>query len=136
MKSPACEDPSLPEVFDCVVQGCRLPAQMELKSHPADFFARGRVRVALRGADGLPLNPEIPDRKALFLKVAELLPQHPERSPEAKARRAAAEAAARAAAMKSAQQHGGGGSGGSGSGSGSGGGGSGQQRTNKKKGKK
>lgn len=93
----------MPEIFECIAQpwgGIQLPVEAQKQSHPADFFHRGRVRVALKGADGLPINPEIPDRKALFLKVAELIPKLPGRSPEARARRAAEEAAARAAALK------------------------------------
>lgn len=93
----------MPEIFECIAQpwgGLQLPVEGQKESHPADFCFRGRVRVTLKGADGLPINLEVPDRKTLFLKVAELVPEHPGRSPEAMARRAAEEAAARAAAMK------------------------------------
>ena len=131
----------MPEIWDCIAQpwGLQLPAMGEQASHPADFKIRCRVRVALKGADGLPLNPEVPDRRALFLKVAELLPRHPNRSPEAVARRKAEEAAARAAAAKAAAkaQGGGGASGGGGGGGGGSSSASSQQRSSsKKKGRK
>ena len=116
--SAACDDPLMPEIFDCIAQpwGLQLPAEGQQASHPADYKIRCRVRVVLKGADGLPLNPEVPDRRALFLKVAELLPRHPNRSPEAVARRKAEEAAARAAAARAAAKAQGGGGGGGASG--------------------
>ena len=130
----------MPEIFDCVAQpwGLQLPAAMEPASHPADFKIRCRVRVALKGADGLPINPGVPDRKTLFLKVAELIPRHPNRSPEAVARRRAEEAAARAAQAKAqAKAQGGGGGGGGGAGGGGGGSSSSASRSSsKKKGRK
>ena len=139
----ACDDPLMPEIFDCIAQpwGLQLPAEGQQGSHPADYVFRGRIRVALKGADGLPLNPEVPDRQALFLKVAELLARHPNRSPEAVAQRKAEEAAARAAAMKAAARAQGGGVGGDGESGGSGGGGgasssSKQRSASKKKGRK
>jgi signal recognition particle subunit SRP19 len=119
--SIACDDPLMPEIWDCISQpwGLQLPAEAQQASHPADYKIRCRVRVALKGADGLPFNPEVPDRKALFLKVAELLPRHPNRSPEAVARRKAEEAAAWAtAATAAAMAQGGGGGGGASGGSG------------------
>ena len=118
LNQTACDDPLMPEIFDCIAQpwGLQLPAEGQQESHPADFKIRCRVRVALKGADGLPINPEVPDRKTLFLKVAELLPRHPNRSPEAVARRKAEEAAARAAAAREAKAQGGGGGGGAGGG--------------------
>ena len=74
------------------------------------------------------------------MRVAELLPRHPNRSPEAVARRKAEEAAARAAAAKAAAKAQGGGGGGGASG-GSGASSSSQQGTqqrssSKKKGRK
>ena len=128
----------MPEIFDCIAQpwGLRLPAAGEPASHPADFKIRCRVRVALKGADGLPINPEVPDRKTLFLKVAELIPKHPNRSPEAVARRKAEEAAARAAAAKAAAKAQGAGGGGSGGGGGSSSQGMQQRSSSKKKGRK
>ena len=90
----ACDDPLMPEIFDCIAQpwGLQLPCEAE-QAPPGGLQDQVQVRVLLRGADGLPLNPEVPDRKALFLKVAELMPRHPNRSPEAVARRKAEEAA-------------------------------------------
>ena len=90
----ACDDPTSPEMYDCVVRGLGLAADLQNKTHPADFMARGRVRVALVGLDGAPLNPAIPDRRTLLLRVAELVPRHPGRSAKAKAALAAAQAAA------------------------------------------
>jgi len=137
--SPACDDPLMPEIFDCIAApwGLQLPCEGENKHHPADFRIRCRCRVLLKGADGLPLNPQVPDRKALFLKVAELIPKHPNRSPEAVARRKAEEAAQRAAAIKAAAKAQGGGGGGAGGGGGGGSSSSqGARSSSKKKGRK
>ncbi|KAK9794928.1 hypothetical protein WJX73_010067 [Symbiochloris irregularis] len=78
-KEKACEDPTAPEIVDCVVKGLNIPGELEPKSYCRDFFLRGRVRVSLRKPDGTLTNPNIPNRKLLFLKVAELVPKHPSR---------------------------------------------------------
>ena len=76
-------------MYDCVTRGLNLAASLENKTHPCDFLARGRVRVALVGLDGAPVNPDIPDRATLLARVAELVPMHPSRSAKAKAKAAA-----------------------------------------------
>jgi len=81
-------------MFDCVVRGLAIPAEMENKTHPCDFMARGRVRVALFDLSGAPVNPEVPSRRVLLEKVAALVPRHPGRSAAARAALAAAQAPA------------------------------------------
>ncbi|CAK0781708.1 hypothetical protein CVIRNUC_005451 [Coccomyxa viridis] len=85
-KSKACEHPTSMEIVDCCNMGLKLRAELEHKHYCRDspFFCFGRVRVRLFEDDGKPANSEIPDRKALFEKVAELCPRHPGRSEKAK----------------------------------------------------
>lgn len=76
----ACENPNVVEIGDCC-QYLRLPCAIELdKAYSRDFMQRGRVRVQLKRDDGSLVNPAIPTRKALFMKVAELVPKHHGRS--------------------------------------------------------
>lgn len=76
----ACENPNVVEIGDCC-QYLRLPCAIELdKAYSRDFMQRGRVRVQLKREDGTIVNPAIPTRKALLLKVAELVPKHHGRS--------------------------------------------------------
>ncbi|KAK9845725.1 hypothetical protein WJX81_000634 [Elliptochloris bilobata] len=80
-KDKACENPTAPEIVDCCVMGLKLPAVLEPeKGHPRDFMIRGRARVSLRGEGGSLINPDVPSRKVLLEKVAELVPRHPGRS--------------------------------------------------------
>ncbi|KIZ02563.1 hypothetical protein MNEG_5395 [Monoraphidium neglectum] len=58
------------------------------KQYPRDWWlSRGRLRVQLFNADGTPTNPEVPTRREMLLRVAELVPKHPGRhkKPGAKA---------------------------------------------------
>ena len=45
------------------------------KTHPADFFNPGRVRVCLFNDDKTPVLEDYPSKKALMLKLGELIPQ-------------------------------------------------------------
>ncbi|KXZ46639.1 hypothetical protein GPECTOR_42g850 [Gonium pectorale] len=49
------------------------------KHYPREWLPKGRLRVQLRGADGKPANPDIPDRRTLLIRIAELVPKHPGR---------------------------------------------------------
>eukprot|EP00887_Chlorella_sp_A99_P002125 scaffold21.g2125.t1 len=79
-KDKACENPTAPEILDCVVNGLNLQAEIEDKAYPRDWLIRGRVRVLLRNEDGSPVNPDVANRRTLLLKVAELVPRHPRRA--------------------------------------------------------
>lgn len=91
-KTKACEDPNVKEICDCCTGALKLKADFEYKHYSRQWWVPGRVRVQLKNDDGSPCNPQIPDRKTLFLRVAELVPHHPMRSQEAlAAKKAAAE---------------------------------------------
>lgn len=75
----ACEDPNVMEIYDCL-KYLKLPADIEDKQYPRDWWmSRGRLRVQLFQEDGTPTNPEVPTRRDMLLKVAELVPKHPGR---------------------------------------------------------
>ncbi|KAL4441202.1 hypothetical protein ABPG77_011439 [Micractinium sp. CCAP 211/92] len=78
-KDLACEAPNALEILDCVTKGLKLEGEAEMKSYSRDWMVPGRVRVKLRNDDGSPVNPEIPSRRDLLIKVAELVPRHPGR---------------------------------------------------------
>ncbi|GFR48744.1 hypothetical protein Agub_g10702 [Astrephomene gubernaculifera] len=94
-KHLAADEPSTHEVFD-IVKALKFEAEIEAKHYPRDWIPRGRVRVLIKGDDGKPVNPDIPDRRSLLLRIAELVPKHPNRT-NPKARQAAAAAGAAAA---------------------------------------
>ncbi|PNH08467.1 Signal recognition particle protein [Tetrabaena socialis] len=73
-----------------------VPAAVPRKHYPRDYLPKGRIKVQLRGDDGKPINPDIPDRRTLLLRLAELVPKHPGRAAHAKAKTAAASKAAEA----------------------------------------
>uniref|UniRef100_A0A2P2J8S9 Signal recognition particle 19 kDa protein n=1 Tax=Rhizophora mucronata TaxID=61149 RepID=A0A2P2J8S9_RHIMU len=76
----ACENPTCVEIGDCCSH-LKLPFALEIdKAYPRDFMQVGRVRVLLKREDGTLLNPAIPTRKQLMLRVAELVPRHPGRT--------------------------------------------------------
>ncbi|GBF89250.1 hypothetical protein Rsub_02127 [Raphidocelis subcapitata] len=75
----ACEDPSVREIFDCC-QHLKLPVDVEDKQYPRDWWlSRGRLRVQLFKEDGSPTNPEVPTRREMLLRIAQLVPLHPMR---------------------------------------------------------
>eukprot|EP00884_Botryococcus_braunii_P014421 jgi/Botrbrau1/22980/Bobra.0030s0047.1 len=67
-------------MLDCCTKGLALQAEAEGKRHPRDFFSDGRIRVRLKDESGKPVVPSIPNRKELFIKIAELVPRHPGRT--------------------------------------------------------
>ncbi|GMH40540.1 hypothetical protein BSKO_08444 [Bryopsis sp. KO-2023] len=75
----ACEDPTPAEILD-VCKHLKLDAEVEgSKCYSREWWVRGRVRVQLIGDDGAPANPDLQTRRALMLRIAELVPKHPDR---------------------------------------------------------
>ncbi|KAI3438084.1 hypothetical protein D9Q98_000526 [Chlorella vulgaris] len=106
-KQLACEAPNCIEIYECIINGLKLEAEAEMKSYSRDWLVPGRVRVKLQNDDGSAANPDIPTRRALLLKVAELVPRHPGRvngRPKAVAAAAAQLAAASSAGAGSSKQ--------------------------------
>lgn len=63
-----------------VLQALRVPWEQQFKAYCRDaLWQRDRLRVRLRGEDGSPFNPDVPDRRALMAAVASGLRTHPER---------------------------------------------------------
>jgi len=72
-KNKAVDNPSLNELAD-VCKFLKLECQIETdKAYPRDWMQKGRLRVKLK--EGKPLNPEVPNRHQLLLKMAELIPR-------------------------------------------------------------
>ncbi|GLC46906.1 signal recognition particle 19kDa [Pleodorina starrii] len=135
-KDLACDAPFVSELYDCC-NLLKLESAIEAKHYPRDWLPKGRIRVQLKGDDGKPVNPEIPNRRTLLLKLAELIPKHPGRAAGGKARQ-------QSAAAKLGEMAGGAGGSGSGAGpsgsaaaaAGGGGGAGGSKPAPSKKGKK
>lgn len=85
-KNKACEAPHVGEMLDCCLKGLKIPAQFEDKYYSRDWLVRGRIRVELKDREGKPLVPDIPTRTALMLRIAELVPKHPNRNKPAQQR--------------------------------------------------
>lgn len=78
--SQACENPTPAEIGDCCTH-LKLNHALELeKAYSRDATQKGRVRVQLKKDDGSLVNSDIPSRKILMLKVAELVPKHVSRT--------------------------------------------------------
>ncbi|CAH0520303.1 unnamed protein product [Peronospora belbahrii] len=74
-KLGACESPLADEMSE-VCTYFKLPHVLESsKKYPRDWLVSGRIRVRLVRDDGSLENPEIPNRKTLMLKMAELIPK-------------------------------------------------------------
>ena len=72
----AVERPNVIEIKDSC-QHLGLACLVEDKSHPADFFSRGRVRVMLRRPDnGEPISKDVANRKQLLREICKLVPKH------------------------------------------------------------
>jgi len=74
-KAKAVDNPSANEIFEaCKHLG--LPCHLESeKAYSRDWMQKGRVRVRLNGDDGNPIKPDIPNRKVLYVKIAQIIPQ-------------------------------------------------------------
>ncbi|KAF8068165.1 unsaturated glucuronyl hydrolase [Scenedesmus sp. PABB004] len=82
----ACDTPTLPEMLDVCAKALHLPAEIEAKRYPRNWCVEmgkevcfGRLRVQLKNADGTPVNPDVPNRRELLLKLAEFCAKHPNR---------------------------------------------------------
>lgn len=65
-------------MFDCA-QLLKFQTALELdKAYPRDYWARGRIRVKLYDENKAPIREDIPNRRTLYAKVAQLIPQHRE----------------------------------------------------------
>ncbi|ETK70969.1 hypothetical protein F442_22186, partial [Phytophthora nicotianae P10297] len=74
-KQNACETPIADEMSE-VCTYFKLPHVLEpAKKYPRDWLVSGRIRVRLVRDDGTPENPDIPNRKTLMIKMAELIPK-------------------------------------------------------------
>lgn len=72
----ACENPTLVELCDCLSY-LKLNFRVEPeKTYSRDFTQRGRLKVQLKKDDGTPVNALIPTRKALLVKLGNLVPKH------------------------------------------------------------
>lgn len=75
-KSLGVEEPYVDQMMD----SCKLlkiPADIEGKHYPREWLPLGRLRVQLKAEDGTLHNSEVPDRRTLMLKLAELVKKHP-----------------------------------------------------------
>ena len=71
---PLGVDKPKPDEIGLVCKFLELDYVVEPKRHPADFFSTGRVRVRLFNDDKTPANPDVPSKRALLLKLGELIP--------------------------------------------------------------
>ena len=74
-KELSIENPSIDEIRD-VCTHLKLNMGVEDKAHPREpdkFMYRGRVRVQLKNDNGIPVSEEFQNRRALFVKIAELI---------------------------------------------------------------
>ena len=68
------EGPNVMEMHEiCTL--LKIPAVIEDKSYPKDWLVRGRLRVMLKNPDGTFAHPEVHTKKALMLKMGELIPK-------------------------------------------------------------
>eukprot|EP01066_Platyproteum_vivax_P004310 Platyproteum_vivax@DN15495_c0_g1_i1.p1 len=71
----AVENPTVPEMCK-VCEHFKIPHQAEMnKAYPRDWMNPGRLSVSFYNNDGALANKDIPDKKALMLKMAELIPK-------------------------------------------------------------
>ncbi|GMF50857.1 unnamed protein product [Phytophthora fragariaefolia] len=99
-QAQACDAPLADEMSE-VCTYLKLPHVLEpSKKYPRDWLVSGRVRVRLVRDDGTPENADVPTRKALMLKMAELVPKLQSR--KLRLEREAEEAKKKAAAAASA----------------------------------
>mmetsp|Transcript_40470 Transcript_40470/g.89927 ORF Transcript_40470/g.89927 Transcript_40470/m.89927 type:complete len:157 (+) Transcript_40470:78-548(+) len=101
-KDLACEMPNVLEMLE-VCKHLNIPAVIEDKHYPRDWFIRGRLRVQLRQDDGMPTNTEVPNRRTLLIKLAELVPKlHPDRKKRIQQEKGALASSAAAASASEA----------------------------------
>jgi signal recognition particle subunit SRP19 len=78
-KELACDKPLTDDIaYACLRLSLRHVIE-PYKQYPRDWNSPGRVKVQIHEKDGSLINPEIPTKNALLLKLAELIPQLPTR---------------------------------------------------------
>lgn len=101
-KDKCVEKPTMKEVFDCV-QMLKFQTALELnKAYCRDYWARGRIRIRLFDEDGKPVREDIPTRRILYARVAELIPKHREQMKASEVKSKGASKGAAGAANKQA----------------------------------
>jgi len=86
-KSKCCDNPTFNEIKDvCTAAG--LKPVVENKLYPRELYRgdpvfKGRVRVDLTKDDGTLINPSLPDKRALMIHLAEMIPKLKTRSAKA-----------------------------------------------------
>eukprot|EP00899_Mesostigma_viride_P007916 jgi/Mesvir1/17125/Mv07557-RA.1 len=78
--SKAVDNPTIAEI-QATLTHLKMPLRVEAdKCYSRDYMQRGRVRVQLKNADGTLVNPTFPNRHALLLEIARLIPLHVSRA--------------------------------------------------------
>ncbi|CEL94010.1 unnamed protein product [Vitrella brassicaformis CCMP3155] len=70
----AVETPKLQEMVE-ICKHLGVEHKPELKQYPRDWMVVGRIRFRLTKPDNTLWNPEVPTKKALMLKMGELIPK-------------------------------------------------------------
>lgn len=74
-KEKCVSKPTAVELFEAAkAAGFRTVLETD-KAYCRDYWVRGRVRVALFSADGAPVSPEVPNRRALYAALAAKVPK-------------------------------------------------------------
>ncbi|WIA31198.1 hypothetical protein OEZ86_001198 [Tetradesmus obliquus] len=108
----AVDWPTIEQMFDACEKGLHLKVDKEWKRYPRNWcvlpgkeLSFGRLRVTLRKEDGSPVNPDVPNKKELMLRMADLCKRHHSRSmkPGQKAQAGAGSSSSAAAAAGSSK---------------------------------
>ncbi|EGD74328.1 hypothetical protein PTSG_12433 [Salpingoeca rosetta] len=103
-KEKAVDKPDIRDIIRAVSSDdFQLPAKVENKAYCRDYLTRGRLRAQLKNADGSLVNPEFPDRKALYCYLADKI-KHSEERKLQKEKEAREEAKAKAKAASKASK--------------------------------
>ncbi|CAM9524607.1 unnamed protein product [Ectocarpus sp. 4 AP-2014] len=101
-KASGCPSPTVEDMSQ-VLEFLQLWHAVEpYKAYPREQWILGRVRVRLADEDGVPWNPEVPDRPSLMKKMGELMPNLKSRIDRISKAKKDAEALARAEKEKAA----------------------------------
>eukprot|EP00300_Choanocystis_sp_HF-7_P003192 c1241_g1_i1.p1 GENE.c1241_g1_i1~~c1241_g1_i1.p1 ORF type:complete len:153 (+),score=32.52 c1241_g1_i1:32-460(+) len=75
----ACAEQVTPQKIAAALKELKLPCMVEAKAYSRCFHAheRARFRFQLRKDDGSLYNPDLPDRRAVFAKIAALVAKMP-----------------------------------------------------------